>query len=67
MPQNKALQQAAKAQQDEFYTDIHNIANELMYYRHYFTEKVNRNLFRWKPHRSAAALIIRRRHSGSQT
>ena len=40
MAKNKALQQAAKAQQDEFYTDIHDIENELMYYRHHFKDKV---------------------------
>lgn len=40
MAKNKALQQAAKAQQDEFYTDIHDIENELMYYRHHFKDKI---------------------------
>lgn len=32
MARNKALQDAAKARQDKFYTDIHDIEYELMYY-----------------------------------
>ena len=41
MAKNKALQEAARAQQDEFYTDIHDIEHELMYYsKELFYDKV---------------------------
>ena len=40
MAKNKALQQAARARQDEFYTDIHDVENELRYYMKQFREKV---------------------------
>ena len=41
MARNKALQEAARAQQDEFYTDIHDIEHELMYYsKELFYDKV---------------------------
>ena len=39
MAKNKALQQAAKAQQDEFYTDIRDIEHELYYYMPLFRGK----------------------------
>ena len=41
MAKNRALQEAARAQQDEFYTDIHDIEHELMYYsKELFYDKV---------------------------
>ncbi len=40
MPKNNSLQRAAKAQQDEFYTDVHDIEHELMYYKNHFRNKV---------------------------
>ena len=41
MAKNKALQEAARAQQDEFCTDIHDIEHELMYYsKELFYDKV---------------------------
>ena len=39
MAGNKALQRAAKAQQDEFYTDINDIASEMSYYKPHFRGK----------------------------
>ena len=39
MAKNKALQEAAKARQDEFYTDIRDIEHELMYYMPLFRDK----------------------------
>ncbi len=40
MAKNKALQLAAKAQQDEFYTNLFDIENELHYYTEHFKGKV---------------------------
>ena len=40
MAKNKALNDAAKAKQDEFYTDIQDISNELKYYKPLFRDKV---------------------------
>lgn len=40
MAGNKALQRAAKAQQDEFYTSLYDIENEMYYYREHFKGKV---------------------------
>lgn len=41
MAKNRALQEAARAQQDEFYTDIRDIEHELMYYsKELFYDKV---------------------------
>ena len=39
MAKNKALQEAARARQDEFYTDMRDIENELMYYMPLFKGK----------------------------
>ena len=39
MADNKALQRAAKAQQDEFYTSMDDIAAELHHYKHHFRGK----------------------------
>ena len=39
MAGNKALQRAAKAQQDEFYTSMDDIAAELRHYKHHFRGK----------------------------
>ena len=40
MAKNKALQLAAKARQDEFYTDIKDIENELAHYTEHFKDKI---------------------------
>jgi hypothetical protein len=67
MAKNKALQEAARAQQDEFYTDIRDIEHELMYYsKELFydkfqlieTQEVNRNMLRRKSNRTATALTL---------
>ena len=40
MAKNKALNDAAKAKQDEFYTELHDIEDELKYYKSHFEGKV---------------------------
>ncbi|MCM1519118.1 MAG: adenine-specific methyltransferase EcoRI family protein [Pseudoflavonifractor sp.] len=40
MAGNKSLNAAAKAKQDEFYTQMPDIANELRHYKHHFSGKV---------------------------
>ena len=40
MAKNRALQEAARAQQDEFYTNIHDVEDELRYYKPHFRDKV---------------------------
>ncbi|MBR0151714.1 MAG: modification methylase, partial [Synergistaceae bacterium] len=39
MAKNRALQEAARARQDEFYTDLRDIEHELMYYMPLFKGK----------------------------
>lgn len=39
MAKNYALQEAARAQQDEFYTDRHDVEDELSRYREHFAGK----------------------------
>ena len=39
MANNRALHKAMKAKQDEFYTDLNDISNELFHYRDYFRGK----------------------------
>ena len=40
MAKNKSLHDAARAKQDEFYTDIRDIENELRYYKQHFRDKI---------------------------
>ena len=40
MAGNRSLHAANKAKEDEFYTELSDIENELNYYRHHFKDKV---------------------------